>query len=107
MPDPTPPQTIGDLITAQLAAASDQDAKAKAAAAADAALVTANDALTHADSDLAAGLAAEGAPVFTIDTSVSPPVVTVYVTDTSPTGFHSFVPLPASTPLPPPPPPAG
>jgi hypothetical protein len=101
MPDNTPtPTTIGDVIAAQLAAASNQAGAAAAAASADAALVSANVALASANSALASGLSAEGAPVYTIDTSVTPPVVTVYVTDTSPAGFHAFQPLPASTPLP-------
>ena len=94
------PQTIGDVITAQLAAVSSQSSAAAVAATADAALVTANTALAVANSQLAADLAAEGGPVFTVDDSG---VVTVYITDTSPAGFHSFVPLPASTPLPVPP----
>lgn len=97
MADPTAPQTIGDLIAAELAAGSTQVTAAATAATADAALTAANTALAAANSTLSAGLAAEGSPVFTIDASG---VVTVYITDTSPAGFHSFVPLPASTPLP-------
>jgi hypothetical protein len=98
MADPTAPQTIGDVIAAQQAAAADQSSASTAAGVADAALVAANAALAAANATLATDLAAEGAPVYTIDAS-TPPVVTVYITDTSPAGFHSFVPLPASTPL--------
>jgi deoxyxylulose-5-phosphate synthase len=99
------PQTIGDVIAAELAAVASQAAAAAAAATADAALVAANTSLAAANSQLATDLAAEGSPVFTIDDAGG---VTVYITDTSPAGFHSFAPLPASTPLPvvatPPPP---
>ena len=94
------PVTIGDVIVAQTAAAAAQAAAAAAAAVADSALATSAAALSLANQVLAADLLAEGAPVFTIDTTVSPPVVTVYITDTSPAGFHSFQPLPDSTPLP-------
>jgi len=98
MADPTAPQTIGDVIAAQLAAVAAQAAAGAAAATADAALVAANTSLVAANSQLATDLAAEQSPVYTIDAS-TPPVVTVYITDTSPAGFHSFVPLPASTPV--------
>ena len=48
MSDQTPPQTIGDVIAAQLAAAASQVTAAAAASAADAALTAANSVLAAA-----------------------------------------------------------
>ncbi len=102
MADPAlnPPRTIGDVIADEQAAAAAQASAATAAATADAFLAATNVALAAANQTLALDLVAVGAPVFTLDAAG---VVTVFVTDTSPAGFHSFVPLPASTPLPVPP----
>jgi hypothetical protein len=89
------PQTIGDVIAAELA---DQASKGAAAAQADDALAAANTALLEANAALASDLAALG-PVFTVDSSGN---VLVYFPDASAQGYHVIQPLAATTPLPPP-----
>ena len=96
MSDETQPQTIGDVIAAQVDAATSQAAASTAAEAADAALADANAALSAANSELAADLTATG-PVFTVDTDG---LVVVYFPDASSTGYHTIAPVPANTPLP-------
>jgi hypothetical protein len=92
------PATIGDLIAQQQAAAA-------AVATATAALSAASAALAQDSAALAGGLTAVGGPVYTLDSTQSPPVVTAYLSDASPQGFHLVTMLPASTPLPTAPPP--
>ena len=95
-PTPTPvPQTIGDLIAASATAATDQAAKADAAAAANAALAAANATASTADAALAAGLKVIG-PAYDQDASG---VVRVFYPDSSPRGFHVFMPSPVTTAL--------
>src|SRR5205823_1997165 len=103
MPDANGNPTIGDLITADSTAITDQTSAVAAANAATAALTqataavtSANSAVTSADAALAAGLVKTGS-TYTIDTNG---VVTVFEPDSSPRGFHSFLPVPATTPLP-------
>ena len=89
--------TIGDVIDAKVAADVSLDIAETAAAAADAALASAQVGDDAANSALSTALPQVGGSAYEMATDGK---VVVYVTATSPVGFHSFEPASASTPLP-------
>lgn len=89
------PSTIGEVLAAKKSSGADVQVKQDAATAADAAFKAAQEVDAAADAAVKSDLPLVGGSAYTDDNGV----ITVYVTDQSATGYHSFQPVPESASL--------